>query len=159
MPIKVTLDTNLLIEYWQKREKQKYTKILIELNSEGKIDLAITSRIEEDIPSPPLSKMIGDLPKLGIEETGSVTRLGLCKLGEDKLGSDEFVKFTGEVANLPNAPKIDWRDWDHIHAHYLQERDVFLTWDKRILSVAKDLDVQFFIQVMKPEEFIKSQNF
>ena len=74
MSKKVTLDTNLLIEYWNKRRKQQYIKKLIKLGADGKIDLAITSRIEEDIPHPPLSNKLKDLPKLGIQKTGSVAR-------------------------------------------------------------------------------------
>ena len=99
MAKEITLDSNLLIEYWKNQEKKEYIEELINLSKKGKIDLAITSRIEQDIPSPPLSQMINDLHLLGIQITGSVSRVGLWKLGTDKLGSRDFVKFIESINN------------------------------------------------------------
>jgi predicted nucleic acid-binding protein len=154
---KVTLDTNVIMEYWNNGEKSDSIMELLRLSSEGEISLAITSRIKNDIPKPPLFDKINNLPKLGIEQTGSVARLGEWRLGEDRLGSENFVNFSKSIDNVSLGPNIDWRDWDHIHAHYLQYRDVFLTWDNRILSVAKELENKFSITIMKPEDFIKMQ--
>ena len=49
----------------------------------------------------------------------------------------------------------DWRDWDHLHAHYLRRRDVFLTWDGGILDCADELKGKLDIVVMRPEEYLE----
>lgn len=48
----------------------------------------------------------------------------------------------------------DWRDWDHLHAHHLSGRDVFLTWDRRILDVGAELRERLGIIVVQPEDYL-----
>lgn len=153
----VTLDTNLLLEYWMVQSKRTIVEQLFKYAEDGVLDLAVTARIREDIPRLPLSKKINELAKLDVQEIGSVTRLDYWVLGRDMLGSDQFVEVSSAVnATLQQQGKNppDWRDWDHLHAHYLAGRDVFLTWDKRVLETALDLHSQLGIVVMKPEDYI-----
>jgi hypothetical protein len=156
---KVTLDTNLLLEYWKKQEKHEIVEQLITRAKNGEFELAITSRVRQDIPDPPLASEIDELPKLSIQETSSVTRIGYWQIGIDSLGDEDFVDFTTKVNEL-SATKggriPDWRDWDHLHAHYLQGRDIFLTWDRGILQIAEGLNLEFGIVVMTPDQFIES---
>ena len=49
----------------------------------------------------------------------------------------------------------DWRDWDHVHAHCLSGRSVFLTWDDRILEVAPTLSQLLGVIVQTPEAWIQ----
>ena len=154
---KVTLDTNLVVEYWRDQAKRETVQRLVDLATAGVVELAVTSRIRQDVRDPPLSESIDRLPELGIVETGSVTRNGYWQLGADQLGDDAFVAFTDRMSDrfLPDASRRpDWRDWDHLHAHYLQRRDVFLTWDRGILSLADDLAKEFSVSVMKPEDYL-----
>jgi hypothetical protein len=71
---------------------------------------------------------LDELPELGINETGSVTRLGYWVLGRDMLGDDAFNNFwpTAQVLAEQRGEKPpDWRDLDHLHAHYmLEESDI-----------------------------------
>ena len=158
-----TLDTNLLLEYWKQQPKAAVVERLLDLAQDGQLDLAVTTRISADIPRPPLSDRINDLPALDIPRIGSVFRLGFSTLGGgDMLAGgtrmDNFMavadQITEDYLRRSHTPP-DVRDWDHLHGHYLAERDVFLTWDKRILDVAPELQDELGIAVMKPEDYLK----
>jgi len=156
---KLTLDTNLLLEYWKKQDKRNVVKRLLLLAEQGKVDLAVSARIHEDIPYPPLAEKLNELPELNINESGSVTRLGYWVLGRDMLGDkafDDSYSFACTLAQQCGEQPPDWRDWDHLHAHYLLHRDAFLTWDEGIICLREHLKDKFNIVVMKPEECLDS---
>jgi len=69
MKTSLTIDTNLLMEYWRNRNRMQVVEQLLSLADEGSVDLAITSRIREDVPNPPLAQRINQLSELGIQET------------------------------------------------------------------------------------------
>ena len=158
---KLTLDTNLLIDYWKQREKMDIVETLLELAKLGKVDLAVTRRIRQDIPRPVLSDRLNDLPELHIEETGSIARYDGSWLldGREMFGDKTFNDFLPTAAKLAkqrgeNPP--DWRDWDHLHAHYLLQRDVFLTRDGGIICLSKELKDNFGINVSRPDEYLQT---
>jgi len=154
---RLTLDTNLLLEYWKNQAKRKAVEKLLLLAKEGKADLAVTARIREDVPLSPLAQKLDELPELGINETGSVTRLGYWVLGRDMLGDEAFNNFwptAQALAKQRGKKPPDWRDWDHLHAHYLLHQDVFLTWDEGVICLSDDLRTQFGVVVMRPEEYL-----
>ena len=161
--ITVTLDTNVLVEYWRNRKNVLVTESLLNLAQQRKIDLAITSRISADIPDLPLANRINDLPQLNVQQIGSVFRLDHSSLdGGDMLGSDSFLNVMDSFDNRFNREgrvkrRPDWRDWDHLHGHHLSGRDVFLTWDRPILEVASELQQQLGIVVTTPQDFLDSQ--
>jgi hypothetical protein len=156
----LTLDANLLHEYWKQRDKYKVVDRLLILAEEGKVDLAITARVHEDIPHSPLAEKLSELQGLNINETGSVTRLGYCVLGRDMLGDEAFEQFWPQACTLAQQygkKPPDWRDWDHLHAHYLLKRDAFLTWDEGIIRLASTLKAKFGILVTRPEDYLKRE--
>ena len=80
------------MELWWSQENKLVTQCLVDLAGNGWVDLAITKRINDDIPYPPLAARISSLPALGIKEIGSVFRLDHSALdGGDMLGSDGFL--------------------------------------------------------------------
>ena len=154
-----TLDTNVLMELWKDQDKKEVTVALLNLAENTQVVLAVTSRIDADITKMPMAGRINELPELNVGRIGSVFRLGVSRLGVDMLASDRFVDVMGSIkdnwrrkygADVPP----DWRDWDHLHGHFLARRDVFLTWDGPILDVASELKSMLGIVVMKPEEFL-----
>lgn len=153
----VTLDTNLLLEYWKDQNKRAVVENLIELSRSGQVDLAVTARIREDVPRQPLSDNLNRLADLNVQEAASVTRLGFWVLGRDMLGDDTFVavsqQLDEELTRRGRTPP-DWRDWDHLHAHFLSRRSAFLTWDERILEIAPELLDRLRIVVKNPEAWL-----
>lgn len=156
---KLTIDTNLLLEYWKQQDKREHVERLLGLAKLGKVDLAVTARIHEDIPDNPLAEKLKELPALNINETGTVMRLDCGMLDRDILGEEAFNAFEPigcTLAKRCGKDPPDWRDWDHVHAHYLLQRDVFLTWDEGIVCLSDDLADRFGITVMRPEEYLKT---
>ena len=95
--------------------------------------------------------------ELNVQEGPSVARLGLWVLGRDMLGSDAFAIAVQELnAKLTHRGRNppDWRDWDHIHAHFLSGRSAFLTWDERMLEIAPELYERLGIDVRLPETWL-----
>ncbi len=155
----LTLDMNLLHEYWKQRDKFESVEKILNLAKDGKVELAVTARIHEDIPDPPLSEKLRELPELSIRITGSVARIGYWVIGRDMIGDEAFYDFYSTACKL--ARKIgkcplDWRDWDHLQTHYLLRRDFFLTWDEGIICLAEALKNRFNIVVIKPEKYLQS---
>jgi hypothetical protein len=156
----LTFDASLLLEYWKDQPKKAMVEELLRLAEREEVDLAVTARIREDVPKDPLAERVNQLPELGIKETGSVARLDLWVLGRDHLGSEEFESLRLQLQSewKPGNPRLpDWRDWDHLHAHMLQRRDVFLTWDKAILRLGQRLE-RFGIRVTKPEQYLSRRS-
>ena len=154
----VTLDTSVVVEYLEKRGKVAVVESLLELTQTGHLDLCVTGRIREDIPRQPLSERINELPELGIREMGSIIRTGHWRPGRDSAGSTMFQEAIDSLPDDPSRPRKkrpDWRDWDHVQTHYLNGRDVFLTWDKGILNAAPHLKGKLGIVIMKPEDYLQ----
>jgi hypothetical protein len=157
---RLTLDTNVLVDHWRERARRQAAEELLELARRGEVELAVTARIREDVPDDPLASEIDKLEEIGVAETGSVTRLGHWKLGRDQLGSDEFAEFENELQERrakTGAKVPDWRDLDHVHAHFLQGRDVFLTWDVPLLQLADEFRKRFGIVVLRPDDYLGSR--
>ena len=81
----VTLDTNLLLEYWKQQDRRMIVERLIELARAGRVNLAVTARIRQDVPAPPLSEQLDRLSEIEVLETGAVARMGLWVIGRDIL--------------------------------------------------------------------------
>ena len=146
-----------MLEHWKEQDHSEVVRRLLDLAAERKVELAVTARIREDVPRPPLTDRLNELPALNVVETPSVTRVGFWVLGRDMLGSDEFVAFSFAVDAMlraKGAKSPDWRDWDHLHAHYLLKRDLFLTWDQPLLAIAPQAKARFGIEIISPEAFL-----
>ena len=155
-----TLDTNLLQELWRNQDKVAVVEDLLKLAQRGLVDLAVTTRIDADIPRRPLSDRISKLPVLGVKRIGSVFRLDVSSLdGGDVLGDDRVLADMDSIKHelrLLGKKNPEWQDWDHIYGHYSSGRDVFLTWDRGILNIAAQLKTKLGVIVMKPEDYLSS---
>lgn len=156
-PMKVTLDTNIIQELWRGQANAALVELLLALSDTGVLDLAISTRIDLDIPCAPLSERIAELPDLGIRTIGSTLRLGTSRYGSGDMLVDDTVTVAEQRilsalerrgARTPELP-----DFDHVFAHYLNHRDVFLTWDKALLAAAGLFREELGVQIAKPEDF------
>jgi hypothetical protein len=157
LPERLTLDTMIPWDLWEGRPRADLARRLVKLAEAGQVELAVTARIREDIPHDPLARKIDQLSQLLIEETGTVARAGLWQIGRDMLGDELFEDFYTQLESErgESDPLLPgWKDWDHLHAHMLQGRDVFLTWDDPILRLATKLFAEFGIRVMRPDEYL-----
>ena len=154
----LTLDTSVVARLFEANERDprlESVKRIVELAGSGLVDLIVTARIREDITKDPWTSLLDDLPTSAVTEIGSVTRLDLWVLGRDMLGAEGFDERLAEARALAEQrghKPPDWRDWDHLHAHFLSHRDYFLTWDGGILCLAPELRGWFGIVVMSPKD-------
>lgn len=163
MEEKLTLDTSLLQEYWKEQDKKDIVEQVLALADSSAVDLAVTRYIRDDIPNDPLASRIDELPRLKVAETGGVFTLNLSALdGPDGLGSQEFLDFQAAIPadwKPKRGERPDGRDWLHLHAHFIQGRDVFLTWDEGVLELGEMLASNGFrIRVMRPEDYLARRN-
>lgn len=157
---KLTLDTNLIQEHLRRQQKAHIVEELVALARTGKVDLAVTRHLYDDIQPGPKNLNLDGLPELAIDEVGGVFRSDISVTdGPDMTGFDEFNNYYPIARNLAiervgqrRAP--DHRDWLHLHAHLLNQRDAFITWDRGILCLAPELRAVFGIIVMQPEEYL-----
>ena len=158
--LRLTLDTNLLLEYWKKQDRASTIEKLLSLATTGSVDLAVTARIREDIPLSPLANRLNELGTLNVSEAPSMTRHNFWVWDRDVWGDEEFIAFSSTIdgkLQARGARVPDWRDWDHVHAHYVLKRDIFLTWDRPLLSIRNDLQDRFGIVIMTPETYLANR--
>lgn len=157
-PTQVTLDTNVLQELWRERANAAIAERLIALSDAGVLDLAVSTRIDVDIPYPPLSDRITQLPELGLSTIGSTFRLGVSRLGSGDMLVDETIVAAEErilsALERRGGGKPELADFDHVFAHYLNHRDVFVTWDKALLSAADLFREVLGVQIERPEDLL-----
>ena len=157
----VTLDTNVVMEYWRERENVTTVESLFELAQSDQLDVRVSRRIRQDVPKASLKHRIDELPELGVKEMGSIIRTACWTPGRDIAGSTKFQEVVDSIVNditLRGEKCPDWRDWDHVQAHYLTGRNFFLTWDRGIINAASNLNEKLGIVIMTPEEFLDAWN-
>lgn len=161
--VKLTLDTNQLVEYWKEQDRASVIEELLALAASGAVELGVTARIHEDIPDPPLADRIKELNALHVNKLPTIARWGYWVLdGNHHFGRKEFFDFSDEITATLKKNGVkhrlpDWRDWDHLHVHWDLKRDIFLTWDKPLLSIRDKLKARFDIEVMTPEAYLASR--
>ena len=156
--MKVTLDTNILQELWRGQTNAAVVERLLALSDAGTLDLAVSTRIEFDIPRPPLSERVAELPDLGLRTIGATFRLGVSRLGSGDMLVDNAVISAEEritaALERRGGSRPEFVDFDHVFAHYLNGRDVFLTWDKALLAAADLFRDELEVRIARPEDFL-----
>ena len=154
----VTLDTNVFLN-------MKCGKMLDpgELRKICPVDLAVSHRIRDDLPLNSSDEQflrdnyIRKIPSIMRFCFDSKSKRFLLNPEFDKPGSTEFLKMAESIIDSfrktgENPP--EYLDWDHLHAHYMSGRDIFVTEDKKILKVGCQLKA-LGIRVMKFEELLR----
>jgi hypothetical protein len=158
---RLTLDTNLLFAVWfEDANRLQHVEELVRLAEAGKVALAVTRYVEDDVPRDPLASRLGEFDLLNIARTGGVFTLDVSLVnGGDGLGDQamEDLRVAVSLAHVPGEEPIPGGvDWMHLHAHMIQGRDYFLTWDKPILRL-RDRLAELGVIVMKPEDYLEAR--
>ena len=157
----VTLDTDVLLKMKRGEfvDMQEFRKTYL-------VDLAVSQRIREDIKlRPDEEKFLSDyyirtIPSIMRCNFDSKAQRFLVNPEFNKPGSTEFLKSAESIINNFFKPKGEmppgYLDWDHLHAHYLSGRDIFLSDDQKILKIKDQLEEELGIVVMSLEDFLNS---
>ena len=156
--VRVTLDTNIPQALWRDKDNAGVARQLIAVADDGRIDLAVTTRIEYDTPDPPFSEHVRDLPDLGVKTIGAPFTWNVSSWnGSDFWASERDVKLEEQIRSALSKRRMKMpedADFDHIFGHCAAERDVFLTWDKPVLRAAALFRDKLGVRIVKPEDFI-----
>ena len=161
--LKLTFDTNGLVNAFDVTSPSATSvdelKTLIQYGLSGKVEIAITTRVEDDLlrdkDPKRLATMLSLLPMMPV--IGSDFRLDMSKLsGNDLLTGPDSI--SGEVQRIlfPGLTEADRRftnkrnDIDHVVGHYRGARDIFVTDDLGILRRADELGRSLGIVVKNP---------
>ena len=136
----------------------------VELRKKCAMDLAVTHRIRDDVLLNESEEQfirnnyIRKIPSIMRSCFDSKSKRFLLNPEFDKPGCTEFLKLAESIIESfkhtgEKLPK--YLDWDHIHAHYISGRDIFVTEDNEILNVACQLK-ELGIRVMRFEELLRS---
>ncbi|MEN9913230.1 MAG: hypothetical protein RLY66_638 [Candidatus Parcubacteria bacterium] len=160
--IKITLDTNLLIELFdlkiEPRSIPDIGLILRHAFDQQTIDLKITTTVAEDLTGDKDKARAAAL-SLRVDSTFSVLGAGYVTsnlLPEDEIERKNFLELKKVL--FPNLLDSDKRyrnkvnDVHHLHRHIRARRDVFVTNDSDILKKNADLKTAFATIVMSPSE-------
>ena len=157
----VTLDTDVLLNMKTREavDMQEFRKTYL-------VDLAVSQRIREDIKLyPDVEQFISDyyirtIPSIMRCSFDSKAERFLLNPKFNQPGSTEFLKSAESIINNFFRPKGEtppgYLDWDHLHAHYLSRRDIFLTDDQKILKIEEQLKEELGIVIMSLEDFLNT---
>ena len=157
----VTLDTDVFLKM-----KRGVPVDMLEFRKTHLVDLAVSERIREDILLRPdeeqllFDAYIRRIPSIMRCSFDSRAQRFLLNPKFNKPGCTEFLKFTESIINSYFKPREEtppgYLDWDHLHAHYLSGRDIFLTDDQKILKIKEQLREELGITIMNLEDFLNS---
>jgi type I restriction enzyme M protein len=156
--IGVTLDTNIPYRWFENHKERVIFEELLDWQTKGAIEIVVTRTIMKDVPREPYRTKVQNLRELDVEIVGTVFRLDDSLLdGIDMLGLGEFGAFEKRLrSEFPNMKEPNQNDLDHIHAHLLNKRDVFLTFEKAILNLRERFQSELGVCIQHPEEFLDS---
>lgn len=154
----MTLDTNIPYRWFENHKERVIFKKLLDWQTSGAIEIVVTRTILKDVPREPYRTKVQNLPELDVRIVGTVFRLGESLLGGlDMVGSRKFREFEEKLLlEFPNMKEPNQNDLDHIHAHLLNKRDVFLTFEKAILNLQERIQSELGVCVRHPRRFLDS---
>lgn len=178
MPLSVTLDTSVLIQYIDDDNPSSPIHRILEASSRGDIDAIVSSRVfypdVDDMREEQRAEMRTLLNEKDIETQGPVFRVGMSPVGNPPRGGDtlghpsgsrppeEIERFKHLVGPPPSTredPEInDVADYDALRDHYAFERDAFLTFDSSGYLAEghpERYETELGLIIMEPEEFIE----
>jgi hypothetical protein len=168
----LTLDTCHVQDYFEldsmNRDCRLEIRYLVELHKQGRVNLAITEFVHDDIDAEHrLQEWLDELHLIDVVDVVRPAEVGRARVGVNPIGSDEFVRWyllahrlvRQRLAGNKRGKCLDDRDWGHLHAHMLSKRDVFITKDEGILALQPELLSRFKIKVINPKDYLAAAGF
>ncbi len=171
--LKITLDTNCIINILDSNTGSatsvEQIAEIIKYGLDGDVNIAITTRVENDLKKDKDSERKNDLLKriYMFPVIGTVIRFDVSKFNSgDVLVGDGHVKLEDELKRIifPNLSKEDnhysnkINDIDHLVGHIINKRDIFITDDSDILKKAETLKSSLGLLVMNPSQTVEYIN-
>lgn len=163
--IRVTLDMNVLISGVDANEhpekQQAYQKLLV-LQGLGLIDIGMTTRFEQDKADDRDAARVKqhqqELSKFASPSIPGPARWDHSRWGQDVWGGDtmsmELEQLFG-IKDFASANKHTVWDIDHHYGHRVAGRDYFLTYERRLLNRAKQLN-SIGVRVWDTRKFVNA---
>ncbi len=166
---RITIDTNCVINLLD-HESRSATSVaelrtLVRYAMEGKIEIAVTTRLEADLrkdkDGPRRTALLGSLNMFPVIST--VARWDVSKWDEDIWVGDGTARLNEEIRQIlaPGLTNNDARfsnkinDIDHLTGHAIDRRDIFVTDDRGILRRREQLARGPSIFVMTPAQCLE----
>ena len=154
--LKITLDTNCLFDYFE-RNKQATLERLFQLHKEGKIEIAITTRVKTDTYGKDKNSRIWRKIKDWIREyhikvLPCIGRWEISYWDEDIWSGEKELILDKKLKDIIGSENIN--DIDHLMAHIRHKRDIFITDDSDFLNVKNALEKKFSIKILTPEDAV-----
>jgi hypothetical protein len=163
----LTLDTNLIIQYADKNDPHVLEDLetIIVAATMGKISIAVTTRVKDDILKDNDSdrkkrslKYLARFPEIGIGFVMGTSVVG----GKDYLCDKEYTDLRERLQKIlfPNLSESDnhyhnkINDLDHITGHKYSLRDYFVTQDNDFFKRGEELKNNCSIEVIFLDECI-----
>jgi hypothetical protein len=167
--VKITLDTNCLINLFDHNSKTSTSveslESLVKVAFSGVADLAITTRVREDLENDQdedrKNALLRNVKLFPI--VGCLFRFDTSRFDSgDYWASGEDVDLSARLQRLLfptlNRNQSDYKnkihDIDHLIGHAKAKRDIFVTNDKGILKKHAELNSDFGIIVMTPDQAV-----
>lgn len=168
---KLTLDTNAMVNLFDSSSPTATSvdelAALIRYGLSGKAEISITTRVEADIMQDKdpdrraeMLRVVDTMPVIG-----SIFRTDMSRLDHaaDTLTDNSSGLVAAEIQAIvfPGLSTSDKRysnkryDIDHLTAHYINKRDIFVTDDGQILRKRDALAESVGIQIMRPGECLQ----
>jgi hypothetical protein len=167
---KITLDTNCIINV-RDTKSQTATSVeqiqeLLRASHQNALELAITTRVEADLYQDrdelrraELLRALNEFPVIGGLLRWDTSRWD----NGDLWAGEQEVKLAEEVERIlfPGLKHDDKRysnkinDVDHLVAHHINKRDIFVTDDKRLLTRSPELQRALGIVVICPQDCLE----
>jgi hypothetical protein len=167
---KVTLDTNAVINLFDSSSPTATSieelTALIRHGLSGKAEISITTRVEADIMQDKepdrraeMLRMINAMPVIGSIFPTDMSRLDhadtLTDISSGLVGAEiQAILFPG-LSTTDKRYSNKRNDIDHLTAHYINKRDIFVTDDRQILRKRDALADSVGIQIKRPGECLQ----
>ena len=151
---RITLDTNCLYDYFERNSE--YLEKLIEFQKEGRIEIAITTRVKVDTygknQNSLIWKKIQNFPCITVPTYG---RYDCSDFDQDYFADEAANERQTLIQSCIGSTIKKLIDVDHLLGHIINKRDIFVTSDKDDFIKHRDcLQSKFNIKILTPKECI-----